>query len=105
MEGFILVIERGILGLRKGTTYQKYIEYVDTPPNTICEKIYQIMALKEPDYVMLMMNKYRMLDNLEASETHRRYKGPGGEVVRKRFYYHEVFVNHFHYHHQGNEKK
>ena len=36
---------------------------------------YHIMAIKEPDYVMLMMITYGTLDHLKGSDTHQRYKG------------------------------
>ena len=55
------------------------------------------MSLKEPDYVMLTMNTYGTLETSEGSDTQRRYKGSGREVVTKHFNYHEVFGNHFHY--------
>ena len=42
---------------------------------SIIEKIYHIMDLKEPDYVMLMMITYGMFDHMKGSDTHQRYKG------------------------------
>ena len=41
------------------------------------------MAIKDPDYVMLMMTYYGTLEHLERSDTQRRYKGAGGELVTK----------------------
>ena len=66
-------------------------------------KIYNIMALKDPDYVMLMITTYGMLYHLEGLDTHRRYKGLGGDLVAKLFNYHEVFDNHFNYRHQVDD--
>ena len=61
------------------------------------------MAIEEPDYVMLMMKTYGTLENLEGSDTQRRYKAAGGELVTKRFKYCEVFGNHFNYRHQVDD--
>ena len=58
---------------------------MDAVPNIIRGNRYHIMDIKEPDYGMLMMTTYGMLDNLEESETQRRYKESGIEVVTKRF--------------------
>ena len=58
-------------------------------------KIYNIMAINEPDYVMLMMTTYGTLEHLDGSDTYRRYKGAGGELATKRLNYREVFGNHF----------
>ena len=41
------------------------------------------MAIKETNYVMLMMTTYGTLDHLEFSDTHRRYRGAGRELVTK----------------------
>ena len=48
---------------------------------------------------MLMITMYRILEYLEGSDTHHRCKVSDGEVVTKRFSYHEVFGNHVFYHH------
>ena len=50
--------------------------------------------------MMLMMTTYGMLEHLEGSDTQRRYKGAGGELVTKRFNYCEVFMNNFNYRHK-----
>ena len=73
---------------------------MDAFQGSIIEKSYHIMAKKEPECVMLMMTTYGMLEHLGGSGTHRRYKGAGGELVTKRFNYHEVFGDHFNYRHQ-----
>ena len=53
------------------------------------------MAIKYPAYVMLMMKTYGMLEHLEVSDTQRRYKGAGGDLVTKQSKnYREVFRNH-----------
>ena len=70
---------------------------------SIIGKTYNIMAIKEPDYVMLMMKTYGTLEYLEGSDTQRRYKGAGGELTTKRFNYCEVFGSHFIYRHQVDE--
>ena len=41
---------------------------------SIIGKRYHIMAVKKPDYVMLMMITYETLDHLKGSDTHQRYK-------------------------------
>ena len=75
---------------------------MDAVPYIIHGKNYHSMALKEPDYVLLVMTRYVKLENFEGSDTQRRYTGSGREVVTKRFNYHEVFGNQFRYHHQVN---
>ena len=55
------------------------------------------MAIKEPDYVMLMMTTHGTLEHLEGSGTQKRYKVAGGELVTKQFNCREVFRNHFNY--------
>ena len=44
--------------------HKKEVGYVDAFHYIIHGKSYRIMALKEPDYVMLMMTTYMMLENL-----------------------------------------
>ena len=78
---------------------------MDAVQGSIIGKGYHIMAIKDPDYVILMMMTYGMLDHLEGSDTQHRYKGTGGELVTKRFNYCEVFGNHFNYIHQVENKK
>ena len=63
------------------------------------------MAIKEPDYVMIIMTTYGTLDHLEGSDTQQRYKGVGGELVTKKFKYHKNFSNHFNYRHQVDDAK
>ena len=63
------------------------------------------MAVKDPDYMMLMVSTYGMLEHSEGSETHQRHKGSGEELVTKQFSYHEVFGNHFNYRHQADDNK
>ena len=53
--------------------------------------------------MVLMMITYGMLEQLEGSDTQRRYKGAGGELVPKRFNYRDVFGNHFNYRHQVDD--
>ena len=50
---------------------------VEAVQGSIIGKIYHNMAIKEPNYVMLMMTTYKMLEHLEGLDTHRRYKGAG----------------------------
>ena len=61
------------------------------------------MAIEEPYYMMLIMTTYGTLEHLEGSDTQRRYKGEGGELVTKKFNYNEVFGNHFNYIHQVDD--
>ena len=61
---------------------------------------YHIMDIKEPDYVMLVMTTYGILEHLEGLDTQRRYKGAGGELITKQFKYREVFGDHLNYNHQ-----
>ena len=42
---------------------------------SIIGKRYHVMAVKDPDYMMLMMITYGMLDHLKGSDTRQRYKG------------------------------
>ena len=63
-------------------------------------KRYHIKAIKEHDYVMLMMTTYGIFEHLEGSDTHKRYKVACGELATKRFNYRKVFGNHFNYRHQ-----
>ena len=63
------------------------------------------MAIKDPKYVTLMVTTYGTLENLKGLDTHRRYKGAGGELTTKQFNYHEVFGNHFSYRHKVDENK
>ena len=49
---------------------------------------------------MLMMTTYGTLEHLKRSDTQRRYKEVGWELVTKRFNYREVFGNHFNYRHK-----
>ena len=63
---------------------------VDAVQGLIIGKIYHIIATKYPDYVMLMMKTYGMLENLEGSDTQQKYKGVCGQLATKIFNYHEV---------------
>ena len=56
----------------------KEVGDVDAVQGSIRGKSYNIMYIKEPDYVVLMMPTYGMLEHLEGSYTQRRYKGAGG---------------------------
>ena len=51
---------------------------MESVKGSIIRKSCQIMAIKDPDYVVLMMTTYGTLDNLEGLDTQRRYKGVGG---------------------------
>ena len=61
----------------------KEVGDVDVVQGSIRGKSYNIIAIKGPEYVMLMMKKYGKLDHLEGSYTHHRYKRAGGELVTK----------------------
>ena len=78
---------------------------MDAIQGLIRGKIYHIMTKKEPDYMMLMMTTYGMLDHLEELDTKQRYKGVGRELATKQFNYLEVFGNHFNYRHQVDNNK
>ena len=56
---------------------------MDEVQGSIRGKSYHIMAIKETNYVVLMMTTYGTLGHLEGSDTHRRYKEAGGESVTK----------------------
>ena len=75
-------------------TQNKQVGDVDAVQGSIRGKIYHIMAIKDPSYMMLMIPAYGTLEHLEGSDTHRRYKGAGGGLVNKRFNYREIFRNH-----------
>ena len=68
---------------------------VDVIPNRIHGKRYHIMALKEPEYVMLMMMTYGTLYYLEGSHIQNRCKGLGRHVVTLQFNHCEVFDKKF----------
>ena len=53
------------------------VGYVEAVQGSIIGKIYHIMAIKKPDYIMLMMTTYGMLGNLDGLYIQRRYKGLG----------------------------
>ena len=57
---------------------RKEVENVYSVTYIISGKSYHIMALKEPDYIMLMMTTYGTLENLEGSEMQWRCKVSGG---------------------------
>ena len=42
-----------------------------------------IMAIKEPNYVMLTMTTYGTLEHLGGLDRHKRYKGACGELATK----------------------
>ena len=81
----------------------KEVGDVDVLEGSIRGKSYHIMAIKNPDYVMLMMTTYGALENLEGSDTQKRYKGSGEDLATNKFNYREVFVNHFNYRHQVDD--
>ena len=83
----------------------KEVGYVGAVQGSIRGKRYHIMDIKDTDYVILMVTKYEVLEHLEGLDTQQRYKGAGGDLVTKRFNYHEVFGNHFNYRHQVDENK
>ena len=56
---------------------------MDAVQGSIIGKSCHIMAIKDPDYVMLTMTTYGALEHLVGSDTQRRYKGEGGELVAK----------------------
>ena len=45
---------------------------VDAVQGSIRRKRYNIMAIKDPDYLMLFRTTYRKLENLGGSDTQRR---------------------------------
>ena len=83
LEALISMVEKGVLGsaLIKKRCYwpkgvpteeiiwniqNKEVGDVDTVQGSIRGKRYRIMAIKEPDYVMLMMTTYGTLEHLEG---------------------------------------
>ena len=78
----------------------KEVGDVNAVKESIRGEIYHTMSIEDPDDVVLMMTTYGMLEHLEVSDAHRRYKGVGGELVTKRFKYCEVYGNNFEYRHQ-----
>ena len=76
---------------------------MDAVQGSIRGDSYHIMDIKEPDYVVLLMTTYGMLEYLEGSDTQRRYKGAGGEFMTKQFNYCEFFGDHFNYRHQVDD--
>ena len=57
---------------------------MDAVQGSIRGKSYHIMAIKEPYCVMLMMTTYGTLEHLKRSDTQRRYKEVGWELVTSR---------------------
>ena len=53
-------------------TQNKQVGDVDAVQGSIRGKIYHIVAIKEPGYVMLMMKTCGTLEHLEGSDTPRR---------------------------------
>ena len=51
---------------------------MDAVHGSIRGKSCHIMAIKEPDCVVLMMTTYGTLEHLDGSDTQRRYKEGGG---------------------------
>ena len=116
-EGLVSIVEKGVLGSAiikkryywpKGVPEEEILWYMqnnqvgdlDAVQGSMRGKIYHIMDVKEPNYVLLIMTTYRTLQHLQGFDTQRRYKGEGGQLVTKQFNYREVFVNHFNYRHQ-----
>ena len=117
LEGLISMVEKGVLWSasikkqyywHKGVPAEEILRHMqnkevgdlDAVQGPIRGKSYHIMAIKEPDYVMLMMTTYGKLEHLEGLDTQQRYKGGGGKLVTKQFNCCEVFRNHFNYRHQ-----
>ena len=101
-DGLISMVDKGVFGLvlfkkrcywPKGVpsedilrhTQKKEVGDVEAVQGSIRGKIYHIMDINKPNYVILMMTTYGTLDHLEGSDTHRRYKVAGGELVNKLF--------------------
>ena len=53
----------------------KEVGDVGVVQGSIIGKRYHIVAVKEPDYMMLMMITYGTLYHLKGLDTHQRYKG------------------------------
>ena len=98
LYGSVSMVEKGVLGsalIRKRRYWPKGVPAediiwhmknkevggVDAVQVSIIGKRYHIMAIKDPDYAMLMMIKYGMLDHLEVSDTQHRYKGAGRDPL------------------------
>ena len=89
LEGLISLVEKGVLGsaLIKKRCYwpkgvpaeeilrniqNKEVGYVDAVQGSIRRKSYHIMAMKDSDYVVLMMMTYGKLEHLEGLDKQRR---------------------------------
>ena len=100
LEGLVSMVEKGVFGSAlikkrrcqpKGVPEEDIIWHMknkkvgdlDAVPGSIRGKSYRIMDIKDTNYVMLTMKTYGKLENLEGSDTHRRYKGAGGKLVTK----------------------
>ena len=100
LDGLISMVDKGVLGaasIKKQRYWpkrepakevlwhmqNKEIVDVDAVQGSIRGNSYHYMTIKEPNYMMLMMTSYGNLENLEGSDTQRRYKGAGGESVTK----------------------
>jgi hypothetical protein len=60
---------------------------------------FHVFAMKEPDYVMMLMSTYGTLETHSQRETSRCWKDSNGAVKKKNFKYPEVMDNHFLFRH------
>ena len=98
LEVLIPMVEKGVFGSQlikkrrywpKGVPSEdilwhiqdKEVGDVDAVQGSIRGNSQHIMAIKDPDYVMLTMTTYGTLDHLEGQDTEQRYKREGGELV------------------------
>lgn len=74
---------------------------VDELPGMLGDCQFHIVAMKEPNYVSMMMTTFGMMEEVENHKTRREWKEPGSGLTRsKTFNYQENFSLYFHNRHQ-----
>ena len=71
----------------------------DALPEELEGVLFHVFAMKEPDYVMMLMSMYSKLDTYSQKVTLCSWKESDGTIKKKTFKYPEVVDNHFLYHH------
>lgn len=112
LQGLLEMLKKGVFGhaqIKKRRYWPKWIKgdevnehfenkevgQSDAKNITWEGKQMRLFALKEPDYVTMIMSTYGSLREIEQAKTRRDYKDGNGQPVRKEFYYPEPFYNHY----------
>ncbi len=73
----------------------KEVGDADALPGTLDGQKFHIFAMKEQDYMMMLMSTYGSLNEMTKGDTAHTWTNPAGESVTKRFKGWEPFFNHF----------